>query len=815
VDKGTDSDKFTTTTLKDGDVVTVILTSDLACASTPTATSNKVTMTSTSVDPSVSIAASTTTICDGSSVTFTATPTNGGTNPSYQWQVNGVDKGTDSDKFTTTTLNDGDVVTVILTSDLACASTSTATSNPITISSSSVDPDVNIVASTTTICSGTSVTFTATPTNGGANPSYQWQVNGVDKGTDSDKFTTTTLNDGDVVTVIMTSDLACASTPKATSNKVTMTSTSVDPSVSIAASTTTICDGSSVTFTATPTNGGTNPSYQWQVNGVDKGTDSDKFTTTTLNDGDVVTVIMTSDLACSSTPKATSNKVTMTSTSVDPSVSIAASTTTICNGTSVTFTATPTNGGANPSYQWKVNGQNVGTDSDTYTTSSLSDGDIVTVIMTSDLACVSTPNATSNKITMASSSVDPSVKIAASTTTVCNGTSVTFTATPTNGGANPSYQWKVNGQNVGTDSETYTTSSLSDGDIVTVIMTSDLACVSTPKATSNKITMASTSVDPSVKIAASTTTICSGTSVTFTATPTNGGANPSYQWKVNGQNVGTDSDTYTTSSLSDGDIVTVVMTSDLACASTPTATSNKITMASNAVTPDVVITSNTTSVCTGTMVNFTATGTNGGPGADYQWRVNGTKVGTNSNNFSSNTLNGGDVVTVVMTSSLACTTKPAATSNPIVLTTATVDPSVTISASSTTICTGTDVTFTATPVNGGSTPSYQWKVNGDNVGTNSNTFSSSTLKDGDVVTVRMTSSANCLSKPGDNSNPITMNITSVDPDVTIVASSTNICVGSDVTFTATPVNGGSNPKFQWKVNGVNAGSNSNTLQVQH
>jgi hypothetical protein len=57
-----------------------------------------------------------------------------------------VDKGTDSDKFTTTTLNDGDVVTVILTSDLACASTPTATSNPITITSTSVDPAVSIVA---------------------------------------------------------------------------------------------------------------------------------------------------------------------------------------------------------------------------------------------------------------------------------------------------------------------------------------------------------------------------------------------------------------------------------------------------------------------------------------------------------------------------------------------------------------------------------------------------------------------------------------------------------------------------------------------
>jgi hypothetical protein len=90
---------------------------------------------------------------------------------------------------------------------------------------------VSIVASTTTICNGTSVTFTATPTNGGTNPSYQWQVNGVNAGTNSPTFTTNALNDGDVVTVILTSDLACASTPTATSNPVTITSTSVDPAV--------------------------------------------------------------------------------------------------------------------------------------------------------------------------------------------------------------------------------------------------------------------------------------------------------------------------------------------------------------------------------------------------------------------------------------------------------------------------------------------------------------------------------------------------------------------------------------------------------
>jgi hypothetical protein len=66
----------------------------------------------------------------------------------------------------------------------------------------------------------------------------------------------------------------------------------------------------------------------------------------------------------------------------------------------------------------------------------------------------------------------------------------------------------------------------------------------------------------SISSNADNNTICAGTSVIFTANPTNGGLSPSYQWRLNGIDVGTNSNTYTNPSLSNGDIVTVEMTSN-------------------------------------------------------------------------------------------------------------------------------------------------------------------------------------------------------------------------------------------------------------
>src|SRR6185295_9471899 len=104
----------------------------------------------------------------------------------------------------------------------------------------------------------------------------------------------------------------------------------------------------------------------------------------------------------------------------------------------------------------------------------------------------------------------------------CAGLTATFTATPFNGGTTPAYQWKVNGSNVGTNSPTYTTTTLTNGQIVTCVMTSNLVGVTGNPATSNSITMTvNPVVSPSVSIALTTGTnpTCSGSQVVFTATP--------------------------------------------------------------------------------------------------------------------------------------------------------------------------------------------------------------------------------------------------------------------------------------------------------
>jgi len=272
----------------------------------------------------------------------------------------------------------------------------------------------------------------------------------------------------------------------------------------------------------------------------------------------------------------------------------------------------------------------------------------------SGVVSVTTPSGTATKDGF-TFCVTPSVKIAANITSpICEGTVVTFTATPTNGGGAPVYQWQKNHENVGTGATTYKDSMLHTGDTITCMLTSNASpCVTSSTATSNAIAFTvNPIVTPSVSIAANPgTAVCVGTKITFTATPANGGANPAYQWQRNGINVGSNSTTYIDSVPATGDSITVKLTSNAACIVSNPATSNALKVRVDVPTPIISITSNKTdTICAKTAVTFKAVVT-----PFYLWKKNGNVVGDASNTYRDTALKTNDFVQcTVVSSASAC-----------------------------------------------------------------------------------------------------------------------------------------------------------------
>ncbi len=138
-----------------------------------------------------------------------------------------------------------------------------------------------------------------------------------------------------------------------------------------------------------------------------------------------------------------------------------------------------------------------------------------------------------------------------------------------------------------------------------------------------------------------------------------------------------------------------------------------------------------------------------------------------------------------------------------------------VSSSGTDICVGETVTFTATPTNGGASPTYQWYNGATPIsGETNSTYVTSTLVNGDVISVQLTSNATCPTGNPATSNTITMNVIASGAASVTLTPSAILCSGTPITFTANPVNGGPTPNYQFFLNGgsiQNGASNTYTL----
>ncbi len=302
--------------------------------------------------------------------------------------------------------------------------------------------------------------------------------------------------------------------------------------------------------------------------------------------------------------------------------------------------------------------------------------------------------------------------------------------------------------------------------------------------------------------------VCVGEAVFFTAFVTNGGSSPSYQWYKNGSPVGNNSNIYSVPALNNGDLVKCSITSSLFCVSPAGATSNTVTMTVIPyVTPTVSITASANTICAGTPVTFTTTITEGGPAPTYTWFKNSTNLFLNSPTYTDNALNDGDMIFAALRSSLRCTNFDIVISNPIIMDiTPLTTPAVTISASAVAICKNIPVTFTATPVNGGTSPVYAWKKNNVPVGSNNNIYTDNIPSNGDVITCTLTSNETCLTAAQASSNSI---VITVHPDPVVILDKTpTLCTG-----TTRILDAGNFSSYAWSTGAVSQTITVNTTGI--
>lgn len=448
-------------------------------------------------------------ICAGESVTFTASGSQ-----SYNFFVNAVTVGS-TNPYTTTALTNGQSVAVTGTDANGC----TATGN-IVIMTVNPGPIITLVSNVPneTICVGQNISFFA---SGGV--SYEFFVNSVTQGPASatNLFIGSNLQDGDVVSVVGTDANGC----DVQSASLTVTVNSSPVAIISNQQPPTTCGASDGEIVAGATGGTTPYSFQWAA-----GPSAPTYSG--LSAGSYF-VTVTDAAGCTSSISASLSDVGSSPVFLSSDFPSGI----VCGGVPVTFTAT----GAT-TYVYYVNGVLTST-VNPFVTSTLQDGDIIAVTGLDTQFCA----ATSAPVQF---TVHPEITIGIVSSLSPSGcgqsdgqaNTITIGGTP-----NYNYAW-TNGQSTpnasglpaGQWSVTVTDANgCSDSDVISL---SDIGA-----------SVATLTANPTG------TTICEGTSVTFTAS---GSVN--YNFYLDGASVST-VNPYVNPNILNGQTIAVIATDANGC----------------------------------------------------------------------------------------------------------------------------------------------------------------------------------------------------------------------------------------------------------
>ncbi len=638
----------------------------------------------------------------------------------------------------------GTTYTVTSTNN-GCILTDTARINVFTAS-------VTIAASPAgTICTGTSVTFTAAPVNGGTTPAYQWYLNGTPTGSNSPTFTNSGLANGNQVYCVMTSNAPCLITNTATSGTITMNVISIPAVPGTISGTTTICSGTSNTYSITAVSGAT--FYTWTLPGGWTGT-STTISIPSTSSSTSGNITVTSGNTCGSS----SAKTLAVTVNVIPSTpGTISGLTTICSGTSNTYSVIAVSGAT--SYSWTLPGGWTGTSATNSitATASTTSGSIT---VTANNSCGNSSAQTSAIIVNTTPAMPGTIS---GTTPICAGSTNTYSVTAVSGAS--SYTWTLPNGWTGTSAAASISAAASttSGNIT---VTADNTCGSSAVKTLAVIVNSIPAVPGTITGSA---TICQGSSNTYSITAVSGAA--FYTWTLPGGWTGTSSTNSITSTAGNtsGNItVTAGNTCGSSSAQTLAATVNLIPNAPGTI-------SGLSTICSGTSNTYSITAVSGA--ASYTWTLPGGWTGTSATNSitaASSTTSGN----VTVTANNSCGSSSAQTL-PITVNTPPAIPG-TISGT-TPICSGTSNTYSITAVSGAT--SYTWTLPNGWTGT-STTASITAAANTTSGSLTVTANNGC---GGSAVKTLAVNVYSIPAAPGIITGSAAVCEGSSNIFSVTTV----------------------------
>ncbi|PTX44228.1 Ig-like domain-containing protein [Christiangramia gaetbulicola] len=768
------------------------------------------------VIPSVSISASNDNICssNGQPVTFTATPVNGGSNPTYQWFRNSTPiSGATGSTYTATSAQTGNTISVRMTSNAPCAAPNPVNSNGIQLKVFPQAPEnwtgnngkITLPAS---VCPPANEIDISIPAVANAEY-YQWTlppgfsiVPGYEGKNVIKVKVDATANVGKNQTVTVQAFNPCGS------NGSKSASLNIDnfTGVTVPSPTATVCAGNSITVVGTLRGNAAFGTWTASTgnftNVVTSGTNPTTVTATytpSITEGTVDLTITTNaptGNGCSNSPGTA--KITLT-VNAPPSITtqpIASQT--LCSGNTATFNVAAT--GTGLTYQWQKNGTNIsGANGASFNLNNITTADAgnYQVVITGKNPCTSVTSNVSELI------VNEAVAITNQPVeqTICSGNTAEFSVSAT--GTGLTYQWQKDGIDItNATNATFSIPNATPGNNgkYKVIVSGANPCQAV---TSNEVDLVVNEIVAITTQPVPSQTLCSGSTAEFSVEAT--GTGLAYQWQLDGEDI----ENATGASLSISEIAandagtyTVIISGTDPC--------ETLTSEESVLTVNEIVEINTQPasqvLCSGSTAEFSVEAT--GTGLAYQWQLDGEDI----ENATESTLsianitdaNAGDY-TVIVSGTDPCEAVTSETAN------LTVNDIVVIDTQpvSQEICSGSDVIFGMEASGTGLT--YQWQKNGNDISgaqDASLSITGATPADAGEYTVVVTGTDPC--------EPVTSEIANliVNEPVLITSEpepSQSVCAGFPVSLSVEAT--GTGLTYEWLKDGTSTGITTSTLTI--